>query len=98
MSQPVKIIAILKAHPGKVNALKTLLEGMVTPSRNEPGNIRWDIWHNPSEPSTFVLDELYTDHAAIEAHRDTAHFKHYLTRVNELADRSAYVLDPYQTI
>lgn len=98
MSVPVKIIAVLKAHPGKVNALKTLLEGMVNPTRNEAGNIHWDIWHDPKDPSVFVLDELYISHSAIAAHRETAHYTHYLTRINELADRKILVLDPYEII
>lgn len=93
MSYPVKIIAILHARPEKANALRTLLEGMVTPSRNEPGNLRYDIWQDQSEPTRFVLDELYTDNAAIASHRETPHFKHYLARINDLAERTAFVLN-----
>ena len=40
MSSHVKIIAILAARPGKVEQLRTLLDGMVAPSRQEPGNLR----------------------------------------------------------
>ncbi len=96
MAHPIKIIAILKARPEKESALRTLLEGMVTPSRNEPGTLRWDIWQDQADPSRFVLDELYLDHAAIAAHRETPHFKHYVSRINELAERTAFVLDPQQ--
>ncbi len=92
MSRPVKIIAILKARPGKTGALRTLLEGMLEPSRKEPGNLRWDIWQEPENPDCFVLDELYADNAAVATHRETSHFKHYLSRIHDLAERSAYVL------
>ena len=42
----------------------------------------------------FVLDELYVDNAAIAAHRASPHFTDYLSKVADLADRSAFVLDP----
>ncbi|RUV33860.1 antibiotic biosynthesis monooxygenase, partial [Mesorhizobium sp. M1A.T.Ca.IN.004.03.1.1] len=40
------------------------------------------------------LDELYTDKAAIAAHRETPHFQNYFSRINDIAERSALVLDP----
>jgi quinol monooxygenase YgiN len=94
MSTNVKIIAVLTARPGKADELKALLFGMVPPSRAEPGNLRWDVWQDQAEPTRFVLDELYTDNAAIAAHRDAAHFKNYIANVSDLAERTALVLDP----
>ncbi|WP_075291500.1 putative quinol monooxygenase [Pararhizobium arenae] len=94
MSSPVKIVAILAAHPGRTAELKTLLSGMVAPSRAEPGNLRWDIWQDNTSPDRFVLDELYTSAQAVAAHRETPHFKHYVSTINDLAERKAFVLDP----
>lgn len=94
MSSSIKITAILAARPGQVDALKALLFGMVSACRAEPGNLRWDIWQDQSNPERFVLDELYVDNAAVAAHRDTPHFKVYLAHIGELAERTAIVLDP----
>lgn len=94
MPGPVKIVAILAARPGKTNELKALVLGMVAASRAEPGNLRWDVWQDQAEPGRFVLDELYKDEAAVAAHRETAHFRDYLARINDLAERTALVLDP----
>jgi quinol monooxygenase YgiN len=93
MANPVKIVAILVAKPGKAEDLNALLHGMVDPSRGEPGNLRWDIWRDQASPDRFVLDELYKDNAAIAAHRETPHFKNYLAHIHDLADRTAMVLD-----
>ena len=71
MSNPVKIVAILAARPGKADELKALLSSMLARSRAEPGNLRWDIWQDQADPDRFVLDELYTDKAAAAAHRET---------------------------
>ncbi len=96
MSTPVKITAILTAKPGRTEELKALLFSLVAPARAEPGNLRWDIWQDQAGPGRFLLDELYVDNAAVAAHRDTPHFKAYLAIINDLADRTALVLDPAQ--
>jgi quinol monooxygenase YgiN len=94
MTNSVKIVAILNAKPGKTTALRTLLDGMLVPSRAEPGNLRYDLWQDQAEPNRFVLDELYVSAAAVAAHRETTHFRDYLARIGDLAERSAFVLTP----
>jgi quinol monooxygenase YgiN len=94
MPKHVKIVAILAARPGKAEELRTLLEGMLAPSRQEPGNLRYDLWHDQTDPARFVLDELYADSEAAAAHRASAHFHNYLSAINNLAERTAFVLDP----
>lgn len=98
MTNPKKIVAILTAKPGKAGELKALLDSMLAPSRAEPGNLRYDLWRDPAEADRFVLDELYVDAAAVEAHRATPHFQRYLSLINTLAERSALVLDPVQVV
>lgn len=94
MTGQVKIVAVLTARPGRAEALRALLDGMVAPSRGEAGNLRYDLWRDQANPERFVLDELYVDNAAIAAHRETAHFRNYLAQINELAERMALVVDP----
>ncbi len=94
MTTPVKIVAILTARPGATDRLRALLEGMLAPSRAEAGNLRYDLWQDQSEPTRFVLDELYTGQDAVRAHRATPHFQAYLATIEDLAERVALVLDP----
>ena len=94
MSSPAKITGILVARPGKAEELKALLVGMARHSRAEPGNLRWEIWQDQSQPNRIVLDELYRDDSAVDAHHQTAHYKDYLSRIPDLADRTALVLTP----
>ncbi|SON54013.1 Autoinducer 2-degrading protein LsrG [Hartmannibacter diazotrophicus] len=93
MSTPVKVMAVLLARPGRTDDLQALLFGMVEACRSEPGNLRWDVWRDQSDPTRFVLDELYADDSAVAAHRQTPHFKHYFSKINDLAERTALVLD-----
>jgi len=92
MTGNVKTVGILKAHPGKETELRNLLEGLIGSSRSEPGNLRYDLWIDPSERGVFVLDELYVDADAAAAHRASPHFQHYLANVGALADRRAWSL------
>jgi quinol monooxygenase YgiN len=96
MSTPVKIVAILTAKPGMAAELEKLLFGMAPHCRAEPGNLRWDIWQDRTETGRFVLDELYKDDAGVAAHRETPHFRNYLAKINDLADRVAVVVHPAQ--
>jgi quinol monooxygenase YgiN len=92
----VKITASLTARPNQAEALKALLFGMAPLCRAEPGNLRWDVWRDQSEPERYVLDELYVDDHAVSAHRETPHYKDYLARIGDLAERTALVLIPLE--
>ncbi len=94
MPHHVKVVAVLVARPGKGGELRVLLDGMVAPSREEPGNLRYDLWRDRADPDRFVLDELYADDGAVAAHRATPHFQDYASTIGDLAERTALVLDP----
>jgi quinol monooxygenase YgiN len=93
MTGKVKTIAVLTARPGKTDALRDLLGELIGPSRAEPGNLRYDLWVDPAQPGRFVLDELYADLAAVEAHHATRHFQIYLARIADLAERCVWTLN-----
>jgi quinol monooxygenase YgiN len=90
----VKTIATLLAKPGKAGELEALLFGMAPHCRTEPGNLRWDVWRDQAKADRYILDELYVDNASVAAHRETPHYKNYLAKIPDLAERSAFVLDP----
>ena len=94
MSTPVKTIAILVAKHGMAEELRALLDGMVVPSRAEPGNLQYNLWRDHVDIGSFVLEELYTDDGAVAAHHATPHFAKYLSKINDLAERTVMRLDP----
>jgi quinol monooxygenase YgiN len=85
-------MAILSARAGRGDELEALLRGMTAPSRAESGNLRYDLWRDVEDSTKFVLDELYTGVDAVAAHRKTPHFQHYLSRIGDLAERAAVVV------
>lgn len=82
MSDEVKIVAVLTAKPDAADRLRLLFDGMLEPSRAEPGNLRYDLWQDQSQPGRFVLDELYRDADAVAAHRATPHYQAYLAEIS----------------
>ena len=54
--------------------------------RDEPGCFRFDILQNDGDPNQFHLYEVYTDQAAIEAHRSAPHYKKWRETVWDWLD------------
>jgi quinol monooxygenase YgiN len=52
-------------------------------SRQEPGVVRFDVLQQTDDPSRFVLYEVYRDQAATAAHKETAHYRAWLTAVDD---------------
>lgn len=44
-------------------------------SRDEPGNIRFDLLCDPQDDHSFTVYEIFRDEAALEAHRATVHYR-----------------------
>src|SRR2546430_308460 len=45
--------------------------------KDEPGCLRFDVIQDRDDPNRFYFYEIYRDEAALEAHRQTPHFKLY---------------------
>jgi (4S)-4-hydroxy-5-phosphonooxypentane-2,3-dione isomerase len=49
--------------------------------KDEPGCLRFDVIQDRDDTNRFYFYEVYRDEAALEAHRQTAHFKLYAEKV-----------------
>lgn len=45
--------------------------------KDEPGCLRFDVIQDREDPNRFYFYEIYRDEKALEAHRQTPHFKLY---------------------
>jgi quinol monooxygenase YgiN len=52
--------------------------------KDEPGCLRFDVIQDKDDPNRFYFYEVYRDEAALEAHRQTAHFKLYFEKSRSL--------------
>ncbi|WP_019830865.1 putative quinol monooxygenase [Sphingomonas sp. PR090111-T3T-6A] len=70
---PVKIVAFVTPKPGREAELEAAVRTAVAGARGEPGNLRYDAWREKGG-ERIVIDELYKDHDAVEAHRNAPHY------------------------
>lgn len=44
-------------------------------TRKEPGNIRFDLLHDPEDENNFFVYEIFDSEAALDEHRKTHHYQ-----------------------
>ena len=71
---PLEVIATLEASPEREADAETALRALLTQTRLEPGVLRYDLYRDSTRPATFLMVEAYADEAALEAHRESAHY------------------------
>ena len=84
--EPVLVFASFEPKAGKEETVQKIIQGMVGPTRQEPGNEIYDLYERKNGPDgkrSFHLFEKYTDASALEYHRETEHYKNYRATITE---------------
>ena len=85
MSQDtVRVIARLRAKPGKEAELQSLAADLLAPTRKEVGCIRYELLVNEADPAELTFVEDWCDGDALNAHLATAHVQYAVSRCPEL--------------
>lgn len=85
MSQSsIYIVARFIAKPDAIKKLQTVLEALLTPTRQESGCRRYLLLQNQQNPADFTFVEEWADEAAISQHLQSAHLKTALVEVTGL--------------
>jgi len=71
----VRVIARFVARQGKEDELRALLQGVVVPTRAEPGCKSYELYESNSK-GRFYLSEVWKSQAALDEHKATPHFRH----------------------
>lgn len=71
----IRIIARFTARPDSIDALRTLLLGMLEPTRKEVGCVSYELLNNSADPTDFTFVEEWASQAAIDAHMKTPHLQ-----------------------
>ncbi len=71
----IRIIARFTARPDSIDALRTLLLGMLEPTRKEAGCVSYELLNNSADPTDFTFVEEWASQAAIDAHMKTPHLQ-----------------------
>jgi quinol monooxygenase YgiN len=80
----LRVVARVKARPGKVNELLSVLSSLVEPTCKESGCLKYELLQNNEDPTDFTLIEEWQNNTALESHFATKHFKDALSKLPNL--------------
>jgi|ERR1700730_17148040 len=83
-SDSLRVVATIRAQPDKAEELKSILLGLVEPTRSEAGCISYQLFQNNSDASDFVFVEEWTSDAALDQHMTAPHVQDAITRGQSL--------------
>jgi quinol monooxygenase YgiN len=79
----VQVIARSVARKGREDQLRALLQGMLIPTRAEPGCRLYELYES-SSGGRFYFYEIWESQAALDQHVATPHFKRLEQSIGEL--------------
>lgn len=71
----VRVVARINALPHSVAAVRTILTGLIEPTRNEAGCTVYELWQNRGDETDFTFVEEWESEAALDAHAASQHLK-----------------------
>ncbi len=77
----IKIVATVVLKAEKRDELLAVFGRLVELSRQEAGNLRYDLHQDIQNPNRVVFFENWRDQAAIDAHNATEHFQGFLKAI-----------------
>ena len=84
-----------QAREGQAPAIEEALAELVPLAQAEPGCVMLQVHRDPDDAQVFYFYEQYVDEAALAAHAETDHWKHYIRDVClpllESRERGTYV-------
>lgn len=68
-------VTFIDGIAGQEASLERHLLDLSAPTRSEPGNRQYDLFQSVDDPTRFVRVEMWTDLAALEAHKQLPHMR-----------------------
>jgi quinol monooxygenase YgiN len=82
--ETLRVVARITARPDQVGELKSLLLGLVEPTRAESGCISYEVCQSEADPCDFVCVEEWMSGSAIDRHMATPHVQKAFARTPSL--------------
>lgn len=83
----IGVVAVLKVKEGGGPGFEAVFRELAAKVREfEPDNVFYEVFRSRSEPNTYKVLEMYRSEAAIEAHRNSAHFQEIVPKMAEFRE------------
>lgn len=80
----LSIIAVLKAKEGKRDNLKSALQALIAPTRQEPGCLDYTLFQLQETPDVFYMRESWKGQEALDVHIALPHFQVFVKQMDDL--------------
>jgi quinol monooxygenase YgiN len=80
----LRVVARMVARPEGVEEVRSILAGLIGPTRAERGCVGYELLQNRSDPTDFTFVEEWEDDAALDAHLSAGHIRDALSRLPAL--------------
>ncbi|WP_157017261.1 putative quinol monooxygenase [Mesorhizobium xinjiangense] len=82
MTEQLTVIAHLRALDGQIEETRAFLQGLITPTRAEPGCVEYWLHQDNEDPAEFTCYENWTSRAEWDKHMEMPHLKEF-TKVKD---------------
>ena len=80
----ITLLAVLKAKPGQTDALRKVLQALLLPTRQEPGNLDYALFQLRDAPETFYMREAWQGQDALDAHVAMPYCQAFVSQMESL--------------
>ncbi|KQB02679.1 antibiotic biosynthesis monooxygenase [Vibrio metoecus] len=74
----IHLTATLHAKTAHIPTVRRLAQGMLMPTRQEAGCLRYDLFEQQSKQGVFLFQEQFVDQAAFEHHCQSSYFQQFI--------------------
>jgi quinol monooxygenase YgiN len=98
--ETITVLATFVPKVGMEEAVQSVLQAVLEPTRQEPGCLRFDLFISAGAPTTFHLYETFSERASIDAHRLTHHYQTYRAKIEPLLETAphAVIVSPVDVV
>lgn len=90
-TKAITVVAVFEARPGAEGEMKKTLEGLLAPTRREPGCVSYDLHIAHDDPKKFLFYENWRSKELLDQHLKSAHLTAALARAGELSAKAPEV-------
>lgn len=81
MTNELKIIAVITVKEEYKDELLSILHTLVDSTREEDGNVSYDLHQNISYPLEYTIIEVWKSQEAIDLHNASQHFNNFVKSI-----------------
>ena len=85
-AESLKVVAHIRAKPGKRDKLEKAQLAVIEPTRAEEGCLEYELFVSAENPDQFTFVETWASPDALEKHLQSPHVQAFFARAGELID------------